>query len=514
MILHFGRHLLKTIGNTEEEGAVDLIHFHPFGNGQRLLVQFEIELGIVVRIEFARQHREMGRFGHAAHEEQTGHDEPHLDGHREVEQHRQHKRDEQHRHVVLRVVEQSGEGAPLAHVVTHHHEHTGQAGHGDIGRQGHGHEEDHEQHQRMHQAGHAGARPVVDVGHRACDGTRGGNAAKQRSHDVGKALSHQFLVRIVPIARHPVGHRGGEQTLNRAEYRDDQRSGQQPAEGREGETAVGRGEQAVPIELPGRDGRQRGGDGTETIADGGNLRPTLPVGQRHYGRGHHNGHQRTGQTLRNALRADDDSHRRERHREGTPTHGREVTDVAPPFVDKTGRHRAFYVQTEKIFDLRGENRERYSGGETDHNGIGNELDHAPQAEHPEQNQEEAGHHRGHQQPRKAEMLHHPVDDDDESPRRAADLHTTSAQCRDHNAGHNGRENAHTRADRVLHIATRRGGNGKSYRQREGDDAHHHTGEQISRKVGTTIGAKIAQKARTETKRLHVFDFFTYRIVRK
>ena len=193
------------------------------------------------------------------------------------------------------------------------------------------------------------------------------------------------------------------------------------------------------------------------------MRPTLPVGQRHNGRGHHNGHQRTGQTLRNALRADDDSHRRERHREGVPTHGREVTGVAHPLVDKTGRHRAFNVQTEEIFDLRGENRERNAGGEAHHNGIGNELNHAPQAEHPEQNQEETGHHRGHQQPRKPEMLHHSVDDDDESPRRAADLHATAAQCRDHNAGHNGRENAHTRADRVLHIATRRGGNGKSNR---------------------------------------------------
>ena len=35
-----------------------------------------------------------------------------------------------------------------------------------------------------------------------------------------------------------------------------------------------------------------------------------------------------------------------------------MTDVAHPLVDKTGRHRAFNVQTEEIFDLRSENRER------------------------------------------------------------------------------------------------------------------------------------------------------------
>ena len=83
----------------------------------------------------------------------------------------------------------------------------------------------------MHQARHTRARPVVDVGHRARNRPRGGNAAKERSDDVGNALSHQFLVRVVTIARHAVGHRGRKQALDRAEHRNHQRGGQQRAEG-------------------------------------------------------------------------------------------------------------------------------------------------------------------------------------------------------------------------------------------------------------------------------------------
>ena len=38
MILHLCRHLLKAIGHSEEEGAVDFIDLHPFWDGECLLM--------------------------------------------------------------------------------------------------------------------------------------------------------------------------------------------------------------------------------------------------------------------------------------------------------------------------------------------------------------------------------------------------------------------------------------------------------------------------------------------
>ena len=265
----------------------------------------------------------------------------------------------------------------------------------------------------------------------------------------------------------------------------------------------------MPIKLPRRDGRERGSDGAETVADGRNVCPPVCIRQGNNSRGEHDGHQRAGQSLRNALRADDDQHRRERHGEGIPTHGGEMSEIAHPFVDKAGGHCALNVQAEKIFDLRGEDGERDPGRKTDNNGIGNKLNHTPQTKHTEQHKEETGHDRGNQQSGKTETLDHAVDDDDESPRGATDLHATSAQCRDDDPGHNSRQDTHTGADCVLHVTARRGGDGKSDGQREGDDAHHQTGEQIGGKIGTTITAKIPQQARAKTKRLHKKEVFTY-----
>ena len=354
----------------------------------------------------------------------------------------------------------------------------------------------------MHQTGQTRAAAVVDIGHGARDGARGGNAAEQGRDDVGQPLSHQFLVGVVAIARHTVGHGGGKQTLNGAEHRNDQGSGQQGAEGREGETAVGGGEQAVPIEIPGGDGGKRGGDAPETVADGGNVRETLRIGQGHNDRGHDDGHQRTGHPFGHPLRTDNEKHRGDGNRQHGPIHRSDVSEIAHPFIDKTRGDGARNVQSQKVFDLRGEDGEGDARGETHHDGIGNELDHAAQAEHPEQHQEDAGHDGGHQQPRQAETLHHSVDDDDEGTGGSADLHAASAQSRDDYAGHNGGENPHSGADGVLHIPTGRGGDGERDGQREGNNADHQPGQQIGREVGTTIVTKVVQNARTKTKRVH------------
>ena len=62
----------------------------------------------------------------------------------------------------------------------------------------------------MNHACNTRARAVVDVGHGARDGPCGRDAAKERSYDVGNALSDEFLVRIVVIAGDTIGYSSGE----------------------------------------------------------------------------------------------------------------------------------------------------------------------------------------------------------------------------------------------------------------------------------------------------------------
>ena len=69
MVLHFGRHLLEAVGDTEEKRPVDLVNLHPVGDGKGLLVQLDVALRVGIRIDFAGENGKMGGFGHAPHEE-------------------------------------------------------------------------------------------------------------------------------------------------------------------------------------------------------------------------------------------------------------------------------------------------------------------------------------------------------------------------------------------------------------------------------------------------------------
>ena len=61
---------------------------------------------------------------------------------------------------------------------------------------------------------------IADIGGGARDRAGGGEPAEQRRHDVGNALTDEFLIRIVPGARHAVGHHGGQQRFDRTQQCD------------------------------------------------------------------------------------------------------------------------------------------------------------------------------------------------------------------------------------------------------------------------------------------------------
>lgn len=89
---------------------------------------------------------------------------------------------------------------------------------------------------------------------------------------------------------------------------------------------------------------------------------------------------------------------------------------------------------QQVGNLGGEDRQGDAGGESHHDRIGDELDDRAEAEEAHQNQQHAGHEGRHQQPGLAVLLDDAIDDDDEGPRRAADLHAAAAQQRYHEAG--------------------------------------------------------------------------------
>ena len=63
----------------------------------------------------------------------------------------------------------------------------------------------------MHHAGNGRMGAAADVGHRPRNRARHRNAAEQRRGEVGNALRHQFLVGVVPVVCHAIGHPGAQQ---------------------------------------------------------------------------------------------------------------------------------------------------------------------------------------------------------------------------------------------------------------------------------------------------------------
>ena len=138
-----------------------------------------LDVEFLVGVNLVADYLHVGCLSHASHEEQTGDDQSHLNGDGQVEDDGEEEGDEQYGDVTLGILGQGEERAPAAHAIAHHHQHTGQTGHGNILCQGHEEEEDEQQYGSMDDTGDGGASAIVDVGHGAGDGTCGRNTSEE-----------------------------------------------------------------------------------------------------------------------------------------------------------------------------------------------------------------------------------------------------------------------------------------------------------------------------------------------
>ena len=470
--------LLETVTGTEEVGTVDLVDLHTLGDGEVLKVtQLEVAV-FLLGVDLVADDLDVGGLSHTAHEEQTGTNQAHLDGNGEVEDDRQQEGDPEHDDIALRVLQDGNERAPAAHVIAHDDEHTGQTGHGDILRQRHEEEEDEQQHSGVDDAGNGRAAAVVDVGHRTGDGTRGRYAAEDGRRQVGQSLGDEFCVGAMAVADDTVGHCGREQRLDGTE---------------DGDGDGGRDETLddVPRQVGHLCLRQRGGDG-EAVADGLDGGDADILFQQGGGDGHqHDGNQRAGQlaqcrALRH-LRPEGDDGDGTYADKGTPAlDGRHAVDVGNPLLNEIRGYDG-HRQAEQILDLRGEDGEGDTAGEAHDDGVRDVLDDRAQMQYAEHDEEDARHERGDGQTLEAVLLDDAIYNNNERTRRTTDLYLRASEDGDDETGYDGGDDTllgrHARGDTE--------GDG----QRQGDDAHDDTGQQVGRQLLAVVMLKCREQFR-------------------
>ena len=199
--------LIKLIGYTEEIRTIYLVHIgmvRDMEHSKVIAVQPHI---VVLRgVEFMGERADDRCLVGTLDEEDNRQQQAHLDSHRQVENHRQHKGNQHHDEVRLRRVRHPEEGAPTRHVVTDHHQHARQACHRNHPDQLAQEQQHQQQHYRMHDTCHRRATAVVDIGHRAGNSARRRNAAEERHYHVRHALRYQLGVGVVLIANHTIRH--------------------------------------------------------------------------------------------------------------------------------------------------------------------------------------------------------------------------------------------------------------------------------------------------------------------
>ena len=88
--------------------------------------------GAVGNVDLVAEHLDLGVLHHTAQEEHYGEEQTDFNGDGEVEYHSEQECDDKHGDIRFRILENAEHSAPAAHVVSHHHEHSGKARHGHI----------------------------------------------------------------------------------------------------------------------------------------------------------------------------------------------------------------------------------------------------------------------------------------------------------------------------------------------------------------------------------------------
>ena len=93
------------------------------------MLQVRLHIGIFVRVDLLMQGADM-RLLVRTHQEQNQRQQyTYLDSYRQVEDHGQEERDEQHPQVAVRMFDQSHDGFPAGHRISNHDQYRCQAGH-------------------------------------------------------------------------------------------------------------------------------------------------------------------------------------------------------------------------------------------------------------------------------------------------------------------------------------------------------------------------------------------------
>lgn len=127
-------------------------------------------------------------------------------------------------------------------------------------------------------------------------------------------------------------------------------------------------------------------------------------------------------------------------------------------------------QAHEVGDLHGGQQDRDAGGESQGDGVGDELDQAAHVHEAQQDQKQAGHDGGDDQAAHAVLHGEGGQDDDEGCRGAGDLHAGAAQKGCDDAGH----------DRGVQTVLRgdAGRDGQGHGQGNGDDGDDDSGGDV------------------------------------
>ena len=434
--------LADALGHAEKQGAADLVHPHMEGHLRQLILRHVLVLPAA----------DLRLVAHALHEQQGGQQHAHLDGHHQIEDHRQQEGQHQHQQVAAgRAPAEPDEGAPLAHVVGDAEQDGGNAGHGNQRGVGHQHHQHQHKHQRVYHAGHRRAAAGLDVGGGAGDGAGGGDAAEQGGADVADALCDQLRVGVVVGGHHAVRHHAGQQALDSRQDRNGERAGDHALHG--GKRKVRQREAGQPV-----------GDGIE-IADGVHRQ----LQKLHHGDAHQHGDKAAGNQAVDLRPEDQNGQTDGAHQHRPDIDGAQIPEKAGGLFHRLdGLVRVRHA--EKVLPLADEDGHGDTGGKAGGDGVGDEADQTAQPQHAHQDQDNARHGGGQSQPAHAVLRHDASHDGGKGGGGTGDLHAASPEEGDQEAGDDGGVDALLRAD----AAGQSQSDGKGQR----DDGHDHTGYQI------------------------------------
>ena len=145
------------------------------------------------------------------------------------------------------------------------------------------------------------------------------------------------------------------------------------------------------------------------------------------------------------------------------------------------------AQAEEVFDLGGGDQQGDAVGEAEDDGPRDELDRLAEAGDRQEQQDDARHHRDHQQAGQAVRGDDAGDDHHERARRSADLDARAAEEGHHESADDGRVDARLRGDARC--------DPERHRQRQRDDAHRQAGDHIGDECSAVIGGEILKQLR-------------------